>query len=126
HYGNIAQRIAASNPEGAERALELAGQAEAFSGATRWVPRVCYGMATSDLERAKRLALKGGKAPNGYALGMMALALADHDRSSALALLDEAYAMLAAQSATGGDRWYAEEGCVQAAGLLPVVEKLAP
>jgi protocatechuate 3,4-dioxygenase beta subunit len=126
HYGNIAQRIAGSNPEGAERALALAGKVEAWMEPTRWIPRVCYGMAGSDLARARRIALQGGKAPNGYALGMMALALAGQDRKTALGLLDEAYATLAAQSASGRDRSCQEEECVQAAGLLPVVEKLAP
>jgi protocatechuate 3,4-dioxygenase beta subunit len=126
HYGNIAQRIAGSNPEGAERALGLAGKAESWAEPTRWIPRVCYGMAPADLPRARRIALQGGHAPNGYALGMMALALAGQDRKTALGLLDEAYATLAAQSATASERWYKEEECVQAAGLLPVVERLAP
>jgi len=120
HYGNIAHRLAASDPAGAERAWK-AFKGETHGFAADWLSRVCYAMATSDLARARRLALEGGGREGAFALGMMALRITTNDRATAADLLEQAFRILTALAARDVNRGEATDYAIVGAALLPVV-----
>ena len=88
HYGNIAYRLAASDPEQAERVLEMIRD----TSRDAYTERVCYRMAAVDLERARRLA--AGINNRAYVYGAMALGLREQQPDIARDLLREAFAIL--------------------------------
>jgi Carboxypeptidase regulatory-like domain len=120
-YGEIAYRVASSDPAGAERVLGMIVDAHRRGG---YVVAACFRMALNDLPRARRLA-ETIEAPGirAYALGQMARALAAVDRSSAIGLLEDAFNRLDEYRDDPGG--YSSPDCV-AAVLLPVVEAVAP
>ncbi len=86
-------------------------------------------MATKDLARARRIAetriSRDAAGLRPHALGLMARSIAATDKTAAIRLIDEAYAVLD-QLAVGGER-PAYPGLVEvAAGLLPIVEQVEP
>jgi hypothetical protein len=91
-------------------------------------PCVVYRMAPPDLARARRLA--GSIADDylkGYALGMMALRLAETGKDSAGSVLESAYECLersAAVSQTKSNSMY--DAAAVAGVLLPVAERIDP
>ncbi len=88
-YGEMAYRIAASDPAGAERVLGLIVDAYRRGG---YVVAACARMAVVDLPRALRLAETiEDPVIRAYALGQTARALAALDKSSAGRLLDDAF-----------------------------------
>jgi hypothetical protein len=125
HFGNIAHRLAARDPAAAARAW---GMLQGAPMRDLYAVRVCYRMAPKDLARARGIAAKvEDPCQRAYALGVMALALADSDKPAANRLLDEAYAGLVALAESGKDRFnnYYNAPTV-AAGLLPTVERVDP
>ena len=88
HYGNIAYRLAASDPEQAERVLQLIRD----TSRDKYTQRVCYRMAAVDLERARRLA--AGVNNRAHVYGAMAVALREQQPDVACDLLREAFAIL--------------------------------
>jgi tetratricopeptide (TPR) repeat protein len=89
HHGNIAHRLAATNPEQAEEFLVAIRQDRSISP---YGVRVCYRMAPVDLERARRIAAKLAQPEHrAHALGVMALAMADKDPDTARELLRDAF-----------------------------------
>jgi len=120
HRGNIAHKIASTQPEAAERTLNTQGRQD-FEW-ERWVPRVCHDMATIDRERAVGIAERTAIMGKAQALGAIALAIAKTDPKAAAKLLDEAIAALRNQ-ASFGQRM---EAPAVAASLLPIVEHIDP
>ena len=91
-------------------------------------PRVCYRMAPVDLERARRLAV-AVKEPHqrAYALGMMALALANSDKVQATELIREAFAEIRRHVETSRDYFNNFVSAASLAGaLIPVAEQIDP
>ena len=124
HLGNIAHELAALDPEAAE---ELLGRLTSAGGGNRstYAPRVCYRMATRDLERAQRIADRCGAA--GQCYGMLALALAATEPATAKELLATAYHRLEAVARSENQpRGGLGDDVVVAASLLPVVERVDP
>ena len=77
HVGNMAHELGAKRPDDAIRLLRMLkkGKQNEFSSFDQYAVRVCYRMASSDLEKAERLALEIGYPENrAYALGVMAAA----------------------------------------------------
>lgn len=121
HYGNIAHRIAAAEPE---RAEALLAAIDAIPGSSwqssRWRSRVVHTMAATDLTRAERLASADR---TGYCDGMLALALEARDPSTARAALERAFERALALPAAQLD-WSEHASAV--AALLPVAARLEP
>ena len=120
-YGEIAYRLAASDPPGAERALGLIADSNRRGG---YVVAACGRMAVVDLARAGRLA-ESIEDPliRAYALGQMSRALASVDRPAAIRLLDDAFNRL--DHNRDERQGYSAPDCV-AAALLRVVESVDP
>jgi len=125
-HGRMAYKLAAQSPADAERVLERISLAPAGD---RTVVSVCTKMAPRDLSRARRIAetriSPEGSANRSYALGLMAQVLAGSDKPVAIRLLDDAYADLEQQAASGQRRSHPDLVEV-AAGLLPIVEEVEP
>lgn len=122
------------------RAARLAGRDPARLEASlasvldpRWLPTLCLAMARKDPDRARRVADhrlgEGNQAPfaRPYAIGMIAMALADTDKPRATRYLHEAFAALkplAAGRRRGG--LDAQDAATVAAAMLPVAERIDP
>jgi hypothetical protein len=131
HHGNLAHKLAGINPAEAERILGLVakpGEVQQTFQRDQYAVRVCYRMAPADLPRARRIA---GAIEDPYfkarAYGVMAQALAKGKPAEALALLDEAFALLAAQVASGKDQ-FTNFYDASSLGMLmvPVAEQIDP
>jgi len=125
-YSEIAQRLAADAPAEVERLLEKIRGLEPQN-----VPvlEVCSKMARSDPARARRIAETmldpGSLELKPYALGLMAQTLAATDKTRAIELLESACSELDHLAERG--RGSALHGNANvAAGLLPIVEQVAP
>src|SRR5262249_25939517 len=131
-------KLAGLKPAEAERVLGLLSKSgeESTIGGTPVVSqardqcavRVCYRMATVDLERARRLAGQI-KEPcyQAHAYGVMAQALGKAKPAQALELLDKAFAVLRAHVDAGNDRFNGMFGASTVAGsLLPAAEEINP
>ena len=127
HHGNIAHELAGKNPPEAERILAMVSRR---SPAADGSVRVCYRMAPVDLDRARTIAAKIGQPLlKAYALGVMAQSLArsDKTKSTAAALLAEAFDDLAQLVEAGKDTLNNMESApVTAASLLPAAEAIDP
>jgi hypothetical protein len=120
-YGEIAYRVAASDPAGAERVLGLIVDPYRRGG---YVVAACMRMAASDLPRARRLAETiDDRLIGAYALSQMARALAAMNRPAAISLLEDAFARLDNHRDDG--QGYSSAACV-AAVLLQSVEAVDP
>ncbi len=125
HHGNIAQELGGRDPAQAERVLGMVK--DAFQR-DLYTVRVVYRMGSLDLPRARRLAeAMSDQVLKGYALGTMALGLAEAGKDSAQAVLTSAFELLerlplgtAAKPAS-----YYRPALV-AAVLLPVAERIDP
>ena len=85
-YGEIAYRIASTDPAGAEQVLGLIADPFRRGG---YVVAACRKMAALDQPRARRLAESiDDPVIQAYALGQMARALATADKPAAAALLE--------------------------------------
>ena len=138
HRGNIAHMVAGKNPAEAERILGLlrnrnegpqaSGPFDGNSAGDQYVPRVCYRMATADLERAKRLAA-GVANPyqKAQAHAVMAQALAKAQPAVARQLLERAFKVLEESIKEGKSPFIAQRHAPSvAAAFLPVAEQIDP
>jgi hypothetical protein len=131
HHGNLAHKLAGTNPAEAERILGLGGKPgdhQADYQRDQYAIRVCYRMAPADLPRARKVA---GSIKDDYfrsrAHGVMAQALAKSKPKEALALLEQAFAILAGRVASGTDSYNGYSDAASVAGLmLPVAERIDP
>jgi hypothetical protein len=125
HHGNIACRLARTNPVEAGRVWGM--MREPFYRGQHGI-RVCYRMALQDPERAGRIADQITLPLNrADAHGAMAQALAGVDPKRATKMLKKAFAVLAEQAATGREDFNNFEGSSSlAAKLLPVAEAIDP
>lgn len=105
HYRNIAQTLAAINPDAAEVALERIGQHRYVDAPA---VRVAYGMASVDLPRAIRLLDRIDKrrlpVEKARGLGVIAMAIKDSDPKQARELLGRAFEALPDQQGAVGNR----------------------
>ena len=136
HLGEVAVRLAAIDPAGAERLVP--GVVPNFwdESRTDYVLRICRRMARADLARARKI-LDTINQPTGtasfprpallpYGLGLMASELTTQDPAKARGLLDEAFAGLRElANKSGGRNDYPSVSYVMAE-LLPLVERLEP
>ena len=125
HHGNLAQRLAATQPAEAERVWQMVKQPLWRDG---YAIRVCYAMAPRDLPRARAIAGKiNDPYTQAYTLGQMAFVLGQSDKSAAMGLVDEAYSSLAAIASRKKEA-YVNTQCAAstAATLLEVVERIDP
>jgi hypothetical protein len=125
HHGNIAHEIAGRDPAQAERVLAMVKDSLQRD---QYTVRVVYRMAPLDLARARRLAESiADEWLKGYALGMMALRLAETGKDSAREVLESACEALGHPSPVGPASarglYYASS---TAAVLLPVAERIDP
>lgn len=151
-HTRLARRLAARNPAEAERLMQRAyagtqeGLLEDFrketgreaTAANLAFPNsfldvkavaVCHPMASVDLERAHRVALRmRNPYLRAYGLGMIADAIRDSDKPRALALIEEAYSLLDEAARAPDRQWivFLQSAPRIAAALLPVVERIDP
>jgi hypothetical protein len=123
HHGNIAHELAGRDPAQSERVLAMVKDRMQRD---EYTVRVVYRMAPLDLARARRLAESiGDDCRKGFALGMMALRLAETGKDSAQVVLESAYESLERSSrvnqANTNSIYYATS---IAAVLLPVAERV--
>jgi hypothetical protein len=127
-YGQIAFKLAADAPADAERMLERSRGLEPTHVAW-YLAAVCSKMASKDPARARHIAetmADAGSINQGpYALGLIAQKLAGTDKAEAVRLLEIAYDKLDRQTGLGETTSY-NSSTVVAAGLLPIVEEVAP
>ena len=125
HHGNIAHELAGRDPAQAERVLAMVKDR---SQRDHYTVRVVYRMAPLDLARARRLAESiGDDGLKGYALGMMALRLAEAGKDSAREVLESAYESLERSSRVSQDKSSSMYDITSIAGvLLPVAERIDP
>jgi Carboxypeptidase regulatory-like domain len=125
HHGNLAQRLALSQPAEAERVWKMIKKPIMRDG---HAVRVCFAMAPSDLPRARRIAGKiSDPYTQAYTLGQMALAASQRDKAAANQLVAEALGSLAAIASQKKES-YVNTVCAAstAATLLEVVERVNP
>ncbi len=125
HHGNIAQRLAPSQPAEAERVWQMVKQPIMRDG---YALRVCYAMAPRDLPRARGIAARiSDPYTQAYTLGQMALALSQSDKPAATRLVEEALNSLAAVASQKKET-YINTQCAAstAATLLEVVGRIDP
>jgi hypothetical protein len=123
YKGGVALGLADRDPATSERILETLTNKNLRD---RVVIRAAGRMARVDRERARRLAdsvqERRGQA---LALGAMAQSLADTDRKTASALIEEAFRrLIRINDEVGNPPWF--EPCVAAAHLLSVAERIDP
>jgi hypothetical protein len=134
--GEIAWRIAGTNPDEAELLVGRLGNRSAFRH-DAMILRACGAMAAADLQRARRLAaaqLRPSIHPNGpvrptlelYAHAVMADGLADSDPAAAKRLLEETIAQLRRLGTEDRERHETPSVACLIAGCLPLVERLVP
>ncbi len=127
YLGRIAHELAGKNPAEAERVLMMMRDAWPHFR-DEYTERVCYRMVAVDPKRAKALAAAIKKPRHrSRALGAMALAISrkTRDRTQAVQLCNEAFAVLEQAVASGTDDWDGlGMACTAGAGLLPIVEQV--
>ena len=123
----IALRLAARDPEGASRVLDSLRDPRSLS---RALPELCHALAPIEPALARQLLARArADAPclPAYALGMMALAVADRDKPTATTWLREAFDRLGRVAAAGPHAAGASHDPASvAASLLPVAERIDP
>ena len=123
----IAEILAEQDPG---RAIEVLARLRVPVATSDALPGVCYGMARVDPERAHRLALRsqaGDPCVSAYALGMMALAVADVRKPQATSWLREAFDLLADRAdLPSPSSETTQVPAAVAAALLPVAERVDP
>ena len=123
----IARSMAGQDPAQASRVLDTLRDPRVAAGA---LPALCHAMARLDAHRARRLIAQTRSADAclpAYALGMMALAVADADKPEATLWLREAFDLLADLTASGPIPPGApHDPASVAAALLPVAERIDP
>jgi hypothetical protein len=122
----IARRLAARAPSEAARVLESLRDPRSLAPS---LPILCHALAPVDPAQARRLLARARNEDPclvPYALGLMALAVADRDKPTATAWLREAFDRLGQVSAgsTGSD--CTRNPATVAAALLPVAERIDP
>jgi protocatechuate 3,4-dioxygenase beta subunit len=133
HRINLIKEVASRDPARAEALLATLKQPDTLA---RNLPALCYAMARKDPDRARRIADRDlGERPSvlaitfnrPYAIGMIALALADTDKPRATHVLGEAFDVLKAMAAEGrrGSQDVQDAASV-AAALVPVAERIDP
>jgi hypothetical protein len=122
--GLVAQSVAAQHPDEAER---LIGQMT-WNNSETYAVKACRRMATVDLPRARRMALRIKiDALRGYALGRMAEVIGASDRATGRQLRAEAFRAFDQTMERGmGGVWGARSAAVMAAALLPGIERTDP
>ena len=124
HHGNIAHELAGRDPAAAERVLAMVK--DQFQR-EQYTVRVVYRMAPLDLDRARRLAESiTDDGLKGYALGMMALSLAEAGKKHRrMRCCESAYESLerSARSKHGESNSLYSPTSI-AAVLLPVAERI--
>lgn len=148
---NIAKRIAARNPAEAERIVADAFNAQITKSKKEYqdnnnrewpdeekysvlcyyetlIAPICYRMASTDPDRAERIALKlQYPCPRAFCLGVIAEALTKTDKVKAKKLILQSYEILAAASANPRRYWWGWHSMpIIAAALLPIVEEIDP
>jgi hypothetical protein len=133
HRINLIKELAARDPARAEALLSTLRQPDILA---RNLPKLCYGIARTDPDRARRLADRdlgtGDDAQRSpfarpYALGMIALAMADADKPRAARILGEAFTALVPMAAEGRRGFDgAQDAARVAAALVPVAERIDP
>jgi hypothetical protein len=130
---DVIKGIAAIDPARAESLLATIEDPNAIADD---LPALGYAMARKDPARARRLVDRTPEdRPDDrvrafyrpYAIGMIALALADSDRARAAGFLDEAFAalkLLAAEGRSGSPE--TQDAATIAAALVPVAERIDP
>jgi len=143
--GEIAWRIAATNPAEAERLLTKINAAVTRNGLERHLLRACSRMAPRDLERARKLAASLGQAPQPnnnrnrnrsrnsagpglalYAQLVVAKALAESKPADARQEVQEAIAELRRRAIDEPSEPGEPNSACLIAGCLPLVEQLMP
>ncbi len=124
HHGNLAHELADCDPAATERVLAMVREPLQRG---EYTVRVAYRMARRDPARALRLA-RAIETPTrrAYGFGMVALALAQSDRSAAEKALDEALAVLDDQMSRPLSPVVYPDPCAVAAALVPVAERIDP
>ena len=125
HHGNIAHELGGRDPAGSERVLAMVKDRRQRD---LYTVRVVYRMAPLDLARARRLAEAiGDDGLKGFALGLMALRLAETGRASASEELASAYESLQRSSRVGKANSNSIYRITSIAGVLvPVAERVDP
>jgi hypothetical protein len=133
HRINLVKELAGRDPARAEALLATLKEPDILA---RNLPGLCYAMARKDPDRARRLADRDlGKGNDAqaqpfarpYALGMIALALAESDRARAARVLDEAFRALKPLAAEGRRGFQdMQDAATVAAALVPVAERIGP
>ncbi len=122
--GLIAQNIAAANPAEAERLIGLI----TWDNSETYAVKACHRMARVDLPRARRIAERIKiDVLRGFALGRMAEAIGETDRTTARPLRAESFRAFEAAMGKGpGGVWGSKAAAVMAAALLSGVERTDP
>jgi uncharacterized GH25 family protein len=122
HHGNLAQKLAGSDPAAAERVFGLLlsrNDGQAIYQRDQYAPRVCHRMAPVDLARARKIA---DTVNNPYfkarSYGVMAQALARKRPDEARELLDRAFDVLEKHVASGQDNFNNFWDAASLAGLM--------
>ncbi len=125
HHGNIAHELGGRDPAQAERVLAMVKNALQRD---RYTVRVVYRMAPLDLPKARRLALSvSDDCLKGYALGMVALRLAETGKDSARDLLESAFESLEQSARRSQAKPMGIYNIAPvAAVLVPVAERIDP
>src|SRR6185369_11683252 len=128
HLGNLAHIMAAKQPEEAQRLLDKAthNNSDDFEYG-RYAQRVCYRMASVDLERAKEVAakIKTYHHCKAQAYAQIANALAKSNPKEAESALRQAFGVLAAAvSDAESDFTNIVDAPTVAASFLPIAESI--
>ena len=99
-------------------------------GVSRALPRICHAMTARDYTRARqvldRVDVPTDPFARSYALGVMALAAAQADKTLAERLLREAFADLAQRASQGISGPNHQDAATIGSLLLPVAERISP
>jgi len=131
HHGNLAFKLAASQPEESQRILDMLAKSkdrqQSFQ-AQQYAVLVSYRMAGADLPRARQIAETIQQPPDrAWAFGLMAKALTKDQPKEALALLEQALDILSAHVASGANHFNNFYDAAVIAGLLiPIAERIEP
>lgn len=124
YRANLARGLAEHDPAEAERLFHLI---EFDNLRFTYGLAVVHRMATTDVQRAARLAESYAEAgQQAYALGIVAHGAATADRATAASFLLQAYERLERALELGQIESDTDASAVKAAALLPVAEKIAP
>jgi hypothetical protein len=101
-FGNIANKLAAVDPQAAERALDMLPNEYSYA---KHAPGVCGRMAASDLPRARAVAAKmANRSEYPYVFGVMASAVSDTDPETARDLLREGFVEIGKRGESNSSR----------------------